>query len=264
MGQWISRALRTLVLPCAVVVGCSDDSDGDIEGEEDVDERYEHAVLKVYEPVSGSIHAAGQPVAVAAEVLDPDGFPLPIKDVVWRSDRLDHVLHASMDGDLPLPVGVHEVSATVRLPDGGRLATTVGGVRVQSEATGIYVGETILRLEMEFEGQMVQPSCIAGLALTVDEAGERILPRGGSCKLELLLFSFDLEYELSATIDAETVEGTIVYDIAGFLKLPFEFEGTLSDGLFSASFEGDLTLPLVGTGWVEGSLNATRVTRSIE
>jgi hypothetical protein len=266
MGTWISRALRTFVLPCAVVVGgCSDDSGHDVEeGSTGDAQAYDHAVLKVHEPAAGSIHDAGEPVRVVAEVLDLDGFPLPIKDAVWRSDHFDHVLHATLDGEVVLPIGVHEIAATVRLPNGDRLVGSVGGVRVQSAATGIYVGETILRLEMEYEGQTVRPSCIAGLAFVVDEHGERILPQTGSCTLELLLFSFDLEYDVDATIEGNAVSGTIVYDISGFLKLPFDFEGTLADGVFAASFEGDLTLPLIGTGWVEGSLDATRVTRSIE
>jgi hypothetical protein len=265
MGSWLARTLQTVALPLTLIAGgCSEATDLDVEEDSDGDEAYDHAVLKVHEPVSGSIHPAGAPVSVVAEVLDLDGFPLPIKDVVWRSDRLGHVLHATMEGEVPLPIGVHEIGATVRLPNGNRLVGSVGGVRVQSDATGIYVGETVLRIEMEFEGQNVQPACIAGLAFSVDMEGERMLPQTGSCTLELLLLSFDLEYDLEATIDGSAVHGTIVYDIAGFLKLPFDFDGTLVDGTFGASFEGPLTLPLVGTGWVEGRLNATRVTRSID
>jgi hypothetical protein len=256
-----------LVLPCAFAFGaCADESDVgfDDEGSTGDDQAYDHAILKVHEPVAGSIYPTGAPVPVLAEVLDLDGFPLPIKDVVWRSDRLDHVLHATLHGELVLPVGVHEIGATVRLPNGDRLAGSVGGVRVQSAATGIYVGETVMRIEMEFEGQEVRPACIAGLAFTVDMDGERILPQTGTCTLELVVFSFDLEYSLDATIHGDRVHGTILYDVAGFLKLPFDFEGTLSDGVFEASFAGDLTLPLVGTGSVEGSLDAMRVTRSID
>lgn len=266
MGKWTFRALRSMVFSCVFVIGgCGDESghDGD-EGSTGDDAAYDHAVLRVHAPEAGSIHPVGEPIAVVAEVLDLDGFPLAVKDVVWRSDLVEHVLHASMHGDVTVPVGVHEIGTTVRLPNGNRLAAAVGGVRVQSPATGVYVGETVLRMEMEFEGQTVRPACVAGLAFTVDMAGERIRPQTGSCTLELLLTSFEAEYLLDAKLDGEIVRGTIHYDIGGIFKLPFDFEGSLRDGVFIADFDGDLTLPLLGTGSVEGRLNATRVTQLVE
>jgi hypothetical protein len=264
MVRSISRVLRMLALPCALpFAGCADDSITEADDSDDF-EAYDHAVLKLYEPVAGSVHHVGEPLPAVAELLDLDGFPLPIKEVVWRSDHVDHVLLASMQGEVVLPIGVHEVGATVRLPNGNRLAASVGGVRVQSPATGVYVGETVLRLELEFEGQTVRPACIAGLAFTVDMAGERLQPQAGSCTLELIVFSFDLEYELSGTIEGETVHGTIRYDVGGLFMLPFEFEGRIANGVFSAQFAGDVGIPLVGDAVAEGSLNAKRVTQLVE
>ena len=247
--------LGHLALPCAVAfAGCAEEDDA----------AYDHAVLKLHEPVAGAVHPAGEGVPAVAELLDLDGFPLPIEDVVWHSDRLEPVLLADMQGELKLPVGIHEIGATVRLPNGNRLAASVGGVRVQSPATGIYVGESVLRLELELEGQTVRPACNAGLVFSIDMAGERILPQTGSCTLELVVFSFDLDYELSAALDGPAVHGTIRYDVGGLFMLPFDFEGTIADGVFSAQFGGKIGIPLVGDGMASGSLQAERVTHWVD
>ncbi len=228
------------------------------------EDEYERASLELYEPRAGSLHVVGTPVQLLAEVLDADGIPIEIDDVVWVSDQVDVALARSLQGEADLPIGIHEVRVIARLPDDERLEARAGGIRVQSPQAGIYVGESELRLELNFMDQMVYPSCIAGLAFTVDMSGERFVAQSGSCSLELLLTSFDLNYTLEAEIDGDVVRGTIRYDVGGLLYLPYDWEGELKDGMFSASYEGDILLPFVGSGYVSGGLSATRISAWVE
>lgn len=249
----------------ACLAGCAgDDSPGLVEGSTGDFEVYEDAVLEIHEPMPGSVHHAGEPVALVAEVLDADDFALDVDFVAWRSDQVEYIVAPQLMAEIDLPIGIHELTTTVRLPNDDRLEASVGGVRVQSPKTGIYAGESVLRLEMELEGQTVRPACTDALVFTVDMHGETFTADAGSCSLELLIMSFDVEYAIEAELQGDAVLGTITYTFAGLLSLPYDFEGTLASGSFDATFAGEIAIPLVGTGMAEGALSATRVTEYVD
>jgi hypothetical protein len=217
------------------------------------------ASLRVFEPMAASIHLIGEPVPFIAEVHDAFGQPTGFDEVLWSSDLVEYALLDTAMGEVVLDPGMHAVTATVALPGGDRLQSTVGSVRVQAPSTGVYSGEAGMALTVDFQGMSLSPACRGPLEFTIDELGESFTAEPGSCLLDVVLAQFDVTYVVAGTIAGRSIDGTIAYDF-GLFQLPLAWTGTLENEELDGVFAGMIPIPLVGETLAGGTLRARRVT----
>ena len=240
----------------------SEDEDASTTMEED-DAVYESAQLQVLAPEPASIHPIGSPVRLLAQVLSPDGSELTIDDVSWVTDLADPPLLESLEGDVDLPPGVYDLSAVAHLPNGDRLQTTVGDIRVQAPWTGQYSGDVVLVVSVEFNGVPLAPRCQGPLEIRIGLDGRTFNAEDGSCTIDVAIVSLDATYTLSGEFDdAGIVTGTIDFEFqapTGPFEIPLEWTGAFADGAFGANLDGTVTVPLIGAADVSGYLRAPLV-----
>jgi hypothetical protein len=242
-----------------------DDDEGSENEEDEVDpevaEAFEDAIIRIVYPPSGEFLAYGEAHTFEAVIQTPDGDELAFADIAWTSDADDEWGPA---GDVfetdSIDVGTHNITAEATLPDGSRVAHTVGGVLVQHEAAGTYVGDMIIELDMEFDGTPVGTSCIGAALIVVDEYGE-IAEGGSACTLDVLgYFSMEINHSFEYNIDGADIGGDafVMIPFLGF-GLPFGSEGQLVDGQLTSDWEGSFS------GYIDigGTLDVTRLTREI-
>jgi hypothetical protein len=233
------------------------DTDSDSDSDTDVDTEdfsmYDGATLRIVEPASGDFVAWGEPHDFVAELRDPSGALLEYSEVRWGSnqDVLWVPVGMSFEDDA-LDVGLHDLTAEVDLPNGDRLAHTIGGVLVQSPYAGTYTGlfnATITTADL--------PVACSGVAtLVVDPYGE--LAQGdAACVVNLLGFETELAFVFDLTNDFGTVGGTSSVDILGLFEFPFDAAGTCDpdDGTMSFAFAGDFDWLLL-----DGTVDVERIT----
>lgn len=212
--------------------------------------------IEVFEPESPSIHYIGDTVPLLAEVRDIVELPFPYEDIVWQAEGYGPTLLVGPEGDVELPPGPYDITATARLDNGDHLVATVGGVRVQARWTGTYAGETSMVMAAMFAGLPISPRCVGALTLRVDYDGEQVEIGGGTCTLNAVILSFDATYELTGSFSNGVGSGTIDYDLGGLFAISFDWTGAFVEDGFLGSFAGDVSFPLVGDIAVTGRLDA--------
>jgi hypothetical protein len=237
-----------------------DDDDGnEVEEEEDFS-MYEGAMIRILAPVSGDFLPWGDLHNFEAVLETPDGEYLPFDGIEWSSDEDDAWMQTGSDvEDDSIDVGTHNITAQAVLPDGSRLAHTIGGVLVQHPDAGTYVGDMILGIDLEFGGTPVGTSCIGGAIVVIDAYGEEALGVS-ACTLDLLGYlTLEVSHVFEYEIDEDDISGNAFVELT-FLgwDLPFESEGSLSDGNMVSSWSGG-----VGGAELEGTLEVDRITREI-
>ncbi|MBN95059.1 MAG: hypothetical protein CL928_13485 [Deltaproteobacteria bacterium] len=252
---------------CMFLVGCGSDTmllgggggDAATDVEEETFEEFDGATLVVHEPASAAIHLVDHALPMSAEVVSVDGEVLEFEDIVWMSDQMDELLLESSEGEAELPFGIHAITATADLPNGDRLQTTLGGIRVQGEHTGIYAGNMNIALSGDFQGQAISASCVGGLDFVVDMSGE-LLGGDGQCTVDLLVLgSFDVAYDLSADIENHEADGDVAVDM-GFFPLSLGWTGEFNEeSALNGGFEGGMML-----FDMEGSVEADRVSLYVD
>jgi hypothetical protein len=244
------------LLPLLLLVACGGEI-GIRDGGTDTDEvedlaRYDGATLRILEPRSASFLPLGASHGFTAEVVAADGTILDdVEDIAWVSsvDTAWSGTGAAFTSDA-LDVGLHEITASVELPNGDRLAYTVGGVLVQSELAGTYVGT----ITTGFTIQGFPVSCGGSATLVVEPYGEN-LAGTATCLAAVNGFEIPLEYTVEGTIAADEVDGMLQVRIIAFdLDLPAA--GTIGNGALEMAFEGDI----FGTA-LTGGLRTERVSR---
>lgn len=245
-------------------VGGDDDDDDSAVGDDDDDSKddfseFDGATLRIVSPQSAEILFTDDGQELRAELLDADGDPMDWNGLVWTSDQEDDPIFEGLEGDVDLHWGIHELTATANLPNGDRLVTTIGGVRVQGRQTGVYAGSMNINVAMEFQGTPVNAACNGGLDFEVDMSGE-VLAGGGSCTLNLVVLpGFDVNYDLDAEVDGDSASGDVGVDI-GFFALPIGFDGDFpQDGVLTADFSGQIV-----TFDMTGSIEAERVSLYVD
>ncbi|MCX4246429.1 hypothetical protein [Paraliomyxa miuraensis] len=252
--------------PCDPYIIVEDDSPDD--GADDAHPVWDVAVLEVHEPSSPSIHPLGEPVHLLAQVWGPDGTALPVDDVGWVTSEGDPLLDR-LEGDVELPAGLHELSAVVRLPNGDRLQTTVGGVRVQAWWTGVYKGDVTIIVEAQLPtGGPLALRCEGPLDFTVGLDGRDAPVEDGGCTISVLGQNFEASYAIEIVVyPAGLVRGTVLLALDtpfGAFDLPLEYAGAFYDDRFSAGLSGQVDLPFVGAADLSGSLHAMLVDRYVD
>jgi hypothetical protein len=214
------------------------------------------AHLEVFEPQSPSIHYVGQAVPLLAEVRDVEDLWVDFEPIVWTAAGYDPTLMVGSQGEVELAPGYYDVVATARLPDGQRLESTVGGVRVQTRWSGIYAGDVVMALAVEFQGFPLSPTCVGALDMRVDYDGEQVQMEAGTCALDVFVLQLEGGITLTGEFENGTGHGTIDYDLGGFLSLSFEWTGGFVEDRFVGTFGGPAMVPLVGTADVTGYFDA--------
>ncbi len=246
------------------VLDAPDDETGDTEDDSEEEEDltvYEGAVIRIVSPESGDFLAFGENHTFEAVITNPDGDELPVEDITWNSDNDNawQLAGAEIDDDT-IDVGTHNITAEVELPDGARLAHTVGGVLVQHEFAGTYVGDMVLSMDTSFEDTPVGTSCIGAAIVVVDIYGE-VAEGSSSCTLDLLGYAtFDVGHSFSYDILETELDGSanVAIPFVGF-ELPFSSEGSLEDDTIITQWEGGFG----GSFELAGVLEVTRLTRDI-
>jgi hypothetical protein len=225
------------------------DSDSDTE---DLS-RYEGASLRIVEPASATFLAWEEAHDYRAELRAADGTLLDEDLAVrWTSSADAAWAPPASFGfaDATLDVGLHDLTAEVELPNGDRLAHTVGGVLVQSEAAGTYVGTLITG----FTFQNFPIACAGSTVITIEPYGKEV-SGDATCLASAGGFEIPLEFALSGDHEDGRVEGIIGANIV-FFELEFQTSGTRSGESLDLEFEGDLA----GSP-VTGRVEAERISR---
>jgi len=240
-----------------------DDTGGDVDDAVDTEvaEAFEDAIIRIVYPPSGEFLPYGESHTYEAIIQSPDGEVLDFAEVQWTSDAdPEWVPYGSVFDSDTIDVGTHNITAEATLPDGSRVAHTVGGVLVQHENAGTYVGDMIIELDMEYGGTPVGTSCIGAAIIIIDAYGE-VAEGDSACTLDVLgYFSMEISHSFEYDIDGEAVDGNAFVNIPylGF-GLPFSSAGSLASGDLLTEWEGSFG------GYIDlgGTLEVARLTREI-
>ena len=259
--------LLSLLFACAPefkVLTPTDDS-GDIgptEGDdsgltEEEEALWAGATLKIDAPESGAFLPLGEDANFEASVYDAEGNLLDFDAITWATDQDStwSLLGASV-ADATLGVGRHALTASAVLPNGDRLAYTVGGVLVQSAYAGVYAGT--LSMDAAYDSYAV--GCAGAASVIIDAAGTAVTGDAG-CLLSLQGFDLDAQFNLDMENADGDVSGAMNLDLQ-FFEYPLDAAGSVTeDGEFTINFEASLDIGAPVT--LTGELNALRISREV-
>ena len=121
------------------------------------------SVLRIVEPLPASVLPIEASHRLVAGVANLDGDVVEVDGIDWvTSGDPEWAAAGSLVEDGLLPNGAQELTAEVILPNGDRLAHTIGDVRVQSRYAGTYAG--LFSATVDTQG--VQAPC-SGAAVVV-------------------------------------------------------------------------------------------------
>lgn len=224
------------------------------------DEIWETASLRITSPRSGEFLPLAEASTFTAEVVGTDGQALPFEEVTWTSDvDAAWTLTGLSLQDASLAAGTHTLTATARLPNGDRLATSVAGILVQSPYAGVYVGTLTVAAQADYNGTPITTACGGAITLVIDVEGTTA---AGDADCPLNLFGFEVESSYSFDLDNEdgALNGPAEVQFYGFGATNFDVRGDVTaDGAMAAEFADDV----FGFLAVEGGFEATRITRDL-
>jgi hypothetical protein len=222
---------------------------------------FDTATLVVHSPQSADILFLEDGVVLDAEVVDGDGIPMDFDDIVWELDGDSEPLLVVGFGEVDLDYGIYDFTVAATLPNGDRLVTSIGGVRVQGRHAGVYTGNFQMNIDIEFNGTPITASCLGGLDFVVSMSGRTIVGDDGACTINLFVAGeFDVGYDLTGEVgdDDDDAAGDVEIDL-GFFAIPVAWSGGISDGELFGSFEGTAIL-----FDFDGSIEASRVSLYVD
>ena len=238
----------------------TDDTGPDTEDTGEPDPVWDVAMLSILSPDSGDFIPLGQAAEFEAVVLDTEGNELDWDAIDWSSDVDDDwAFTAAAFDDDSLSVGKHDLTASTQLPNGDRLAMTVGDVLVQSPYAGTYTGTVYVEITIDYKGVPYTVSCAGATTIVVDQLGETI---GGdsSCLVSLMGYDMDMALALDAANDDGAVDGEMAVNLVLF-DVGIAAEGTITeDGELYAEFADDV----YGYADIAGNVDANRISRDTE
>ncbi|MSQ01075.1 MAG: hypothetical protein EXR71_04155 [Myxococcales bacterium] len=245
---------NTLAVDGAEGVG-SDTTDG---GDE-LDATWDNARLVIEAPLSGAFLPMEEDSAFTAVVTGSDGTVLDFPGITWTSDiDADWALSGAAAIDGQLGIGIHAITAEARLPNGDRLAYTVGGVLKQSVYAGVYVGALSVTADAEYNGTPISVGCSGALTMIVEAEGKVVTGAAG-CLLSLLGYDIDTAYDFALDNDAGDLSGEAAIDLSVY-SLPVATEGTLSE---AGELEGSFGADVAGFLTLDANYRATLITRDL-
>lgn len=258
----MSSALRSLLIlasAACMLSACGGESflsNGN--DDEDSYPEFDGATLAISSPVSAGIYLLDEGMALEGEVLSSDGDVLDFDAIVWETDTEGEIAVGTSE-EADLDWGIKTVTVTANLPNGDRLQTVLGGIRVQGRHSGIYAGNLSINLHVDFQDTPITASCLGGLDFIVDMSGEVLVGEEGSCTINLIVMGeMDIGYGVAADVSEDSAEGSIQIN-TGFIDIPVGFEGNFEDEQLYAEFEGNAFLFTF-----DGSLTANRLSPYVD
>ncbi len=218
------------------------------------------AHLEVFAPESPSIHYIGESIELSAEVRDFEDVPIAFDDVVWQASGVEKTLAFGREGETVLPPGVYDITATARMPNGDRLESNVGGVRVQTRWTGSYSGDVTMQLALMVMGTPVNQTCTGQLEILVGFDGEDIQVDDGTCTFNAVFATFEATYTIDGEFHNGAGTGTIDYDIGGLFNVSLNWTGAFVEDGFLGGFAGTVSFPFIGDADATGTMRADFIT----
>lgn len=226
--------------------------------EEELDAIWGDTRLIITSPSSGDFLPLGEEATFEAIIENADGEELDFDEIDWSSDIDDAWTPVGRRFEDTLSVGTHALTASAHLPNGDRLAYTVGGIMVQAEDAGIYTGSVQIDVTIDYGGTPYTVSCIGATTIIVDPTGETATG-DSSCTVALFGYDTDAAQDIALELSDGALTGEVALDLS-FISYGFDATGTVSDGALQATWSDDV----FGYATVEGNLEATRVSRETE
>jgi hypothetical protein len=256
-------------LGCQPNFSASEVSVGDVAGdaggdntttpEDPVDEAWDTATLVVTSPLTGDFLPLGEPADFVAEVRDAEGELMDWDAISWSSDVDNGWAPEGADfEDDGLAVGRHNLQVQTTLPNGDRLVYTVGGVLVQHEDAGTYVGDANIDLASEYDGTAYTMTCIGAVILFIDAMGEKGTGET-SCTLALMGYDMDVLHIFDLDIQDGQVSGSTSADFS-FFAYSFDTLGEVADGQLGATWADNI----LGYADIAGELDLARISRDTQ
>ncbi len=219
---------------------------------------WEGAELIVHAPESGALVWLDEDTDFEAEIVNTNGETLDWDEISWSSsiDEDWEEQGTEFEND-ELIAGQHDLRVETTLPTGDHLVWMVGGIRVQHEFAGTYVGNMIVDSTSEYDGTELTTSCIGAAILVVDAQGEGATG-DSNCLISLLGYDLDAAYDFSLEIDGEDLNGTAALDLT-WSTVDFEANGSIDDGEMTATWSDTI----YDTIEMEGSLELERISSEI-
>ncbi len=219
---------------------------------------WDGATLVVRSPASGDFLPLGEAATFEAQIYGADGAEMEFDEIVWKSD-VDEAwsLTGATVEDASLGVGSHTITATALLPNGDRLTYALGGILVQHEDAGIYVGDLMVDIVVTYSGTDYTATCIGAASLTIDAYGETGLG-DSACTVSLLGYDIDAAHNFDFELADGAVGGEASVDLF-FTAYAFDVAGEVGDGALTASWLQESDFIDIG-----GELALERITRSVE
>lgn len=235
----------------------SDDTGADDLIDDDFSE-WDGAWMEIITPQSGDFLPLNEDSDFEAIIYLADGTEADFEDTQWSSSTdTDWALLGSSTSDDSLTVGAHAITAVAELPNGDRLAYTMGGILVQHEDAGVYVGNVQVDVSLAYDGTDYSAGCTGAVTIYVDVYGESAYG-DSTCTLSLLGYDQDTSYGFSLEVDEGDMFGAAAVDLSLF-KYDFEMDGDIGEGILTGSWSDDI----FGYVGVSGELSATRISRSL-
>jgi hypothetical protein len=227
----------------------------DTESSDETSEDFSHydgATLRIVQPRSATFLPWGGTHAFQAELRASDGTLLQTDaPVSWSSSVDSSWSPASLSfSDDRLDVGVHDLTVEMTLPNGDRLAHTVGGVLVQSESAGTYVGT----ISANFTFQSFPVNCAGAATLIVDPYG-RDVSGTATCLGQAGSLDLPIDFVIDADHESGPIDGVVKLRLF-FFDIDFDAEGSLGSDKLNMDFEGDIL-----TSDLDGRIRTQRVSR---
>ena len=218
---------------------------------------YDGAFARILSPEAGSTIPIDGTTTFEVEVRNPDGEVLSVDSVIWQSS-IDPDFGSDANGDAlyetdAIDPGIHTITTLVDLPNGTRLAHSIGGVRAQHSAAGTYAG----LFSVDGSVNNIVITCTGAALLEVDDLG-RAAAGEGDCLVSLLGFDVPMTWLFDLENDAGVIDGSGGVDLLGWFTydIPVTVGGVDPvTGAMDVQFAGPI--PLIGE--LSAFLEATKV-----
>ncbi len=234
MRTWKFCSL-VLMVACKGNVGVIDVGDSDADTDPDFT-AYDNATLRVVSPKSGDFLALEEAHAFEATLTGADALPLDFTDVTWESSADSAWAPVGLSfSDDTLNVGRHDITAEASLPNGDRLAYSVGGVLIQSWYAGTYTG--LFSSNTTYDTYVI--ACSGAATLVVEATGKKATG-SADCLISFNGFDLPAAYNFDLDNDDGELTGVANADIGGFWEVPFDATGRLDRvaGTMTIAFSG--------------------------
>lgn len=218
---------------------------------------YDGAYARIVSPQAGSLIPIDGTTVFEVEVRSPEGALLVPDSVIWQSsidpDFGSDAAGAAIYETGNVDAGVHTITTLVDLPNGVRLAHSIGGVKAQHSAAGTYAG----LFSVDGSVNNIVITCTGAALLEVGDLG--VSAEGdGDCLVSLLGFDVPMTWLFELENDAGVVSGTGGVDLLGF----FTYDIPVTTGSVdpaTGKMEVDFAGPIPFIGELSAFLEADKI-----